>query len=303
MSNRSWIAVDWGTSNLRAWHVSATGAILDQAQSDQGMATLEQAGFETALLALITDWLPKDQVTSVIACGMVGARQGWIEAPYVAAPCPPPGMAQSVVAPVRDPRISLQILPGVMQNAPPDVMRGEETQIAGFLATEPQFDGVLCMPGTHTKWVRISAGEIVSFQTFMSGEMFAILSQHSVLKHSVGTGWDRDAFAQAVSDGIARPQALAARLFALRAAGLLSGMSPDTARASLSGYLIGLELAGSRPYWLGQDVVVVGKTGLADNYAQALIDQGATARMIDADGITLAGLGRAHAADQQEADI
>ena len=94
---------------------------------------------------------------------------------------------------------------------------------------------------------------------------------------------------------------MAARLFALRAAGLLSGMSPDTARASLSGYLIGLELAGSRPYWLGQDVVVVGRTGLSANYAQALSAEGATARMIDADGITLAGLGRAYAAHQQEA--
>ena len=135
----------------------------------------------------------------VIACGMVGARQGWIEAPYSQVPCAPVGL--SMIKPVvEDTRLDVSILPGLSQTDPADVMRGEETQIAGYLAENPGFDGVLCLPGTHTKWAHISAGEVVSFRTFMTGELFALVSSQSVLRHSVGAGWDGPAYRSAVSD-------------------------------------------------------------------------------------------------------
>ncbi|MBA3324517.1 MAG: 2-dehydro-3-deoxygalactonokinase, partial [Rhodobacteraceae bacterium] len=259
-----WIAVDWGTSNLRAWAI-AGDAPTAEALSPDGMATLARDGFEPALLALVEPWLAPDRPTDVIACGMVGARQGWVEAPYAAVPCPPPrAFARPQVA---DPRLRVHVLPGLRQDAPPDVIRGEETKIAGLLAAEPRFDGVACSPGTHTKWAHVSAGEIVSFASFMTGEIFALLSTESVLRHSVAEdGWSTPDFADAVEEMLAHPERLATRLFGIRAAGLLAGLAPERARARLSGLLIGAELAGARPYWLGRDVVLIGTPALNDAY-------------------------------------
>jgi 2-dehydro-3-deoxygalactonokinase len=194
----------------------------------------------------------------VLACGMVGSRQGWAEAPYVAVPARPATLSPVPVA-TKDSRLRVSILPGLKQAVPPDVMRGEETQIAGFLAAAPGFDGVLCLPGTHAKWVQISAEEVVSFRTFMTGELFELLSTQSVLRHSIaGAGADPDAFREAVSDTLSRPETLAQRLFSIRAGQLLDGTSGEVGRARLSGALIGAELAAAKPYWLGQEVVVAG---------------------------------------------
>lgn len=290
-----WIAVDWGTSNLRAWVIGADGAVIANAGSDKGMGTLDSDGFEPALRKLIGAYLPESGCVPVIACGMVGAKQGWIEAPYVAAPCAAPGPAQAVRPETADPRIDVCILPGVKQASPPDVMRGEETQIAGYLRENPDFDGVLCLPGTHTKWVHVSAKEIVSFRTFMTGELFALLSGHSVLRHSVsGDGWDDDAFLTAVDDTMSSPQRLGARLFSLRAASLLEGTEAATSRAQLSGLLLGLEIAGARDYWLGRDIVLIGAPKLSALYRAALEAQGAAVRETDGAEIALAGLRSAY---------
>ncbi len=256
------------------------------------MSALSRDGFEPALLDLIEPWLGRDRI-SVVACGMVGSRQGWAEATYVSVPCPP--LSSRTTRPAtKDSRLSVVLLPGLKQDAPADVMRGEETQIAGHLARNPGFDGVVCLPGTHTKWAQVSAGEVVSFRTFMTGEMFALLSKQSVLRHTVGDGWDDDAFAGAVSDALSRPEANAARLFSLRAEGLLKGLAPGAARARLSGLLIGAELAAARPYWLGQPIAIIGNAGFSQHYAEALAAQGATASVADATEATLAGLTAAY---------
>jgi 2-dehydro-3-deoxygalactonokinase len=170
-------------------------------------------------------------------------------------------------------------------------MRGEETQIAGVLARTPGFDGIVCLPGTHTKWVHLSAAEVVSFRTFMTGEIYALLKDRSVLRHAMpGEGWDDAAFEVAVQDAMARPAAVGAELFAIRAASLLAGMRADAARARLSGLLIGIELAAARPYWLGQDVRIIGETGIASAYFRALRAQGVAARALPADEMTRSGL-------------
>jgi len=288
--NAQWIAIDWGTTNLRAYAMGRDG-VLAQAVSDDGMGRLDRDGFEPALLRLVGPWLRDGQVTEVVACGMVGSRQGWHEAPYRAVPCTPLDPAAQVVAPTRDARIRVRLVPGLKQASPPDVMRGEETQIAGALALMPGFDGVVCLPGTHCKWAHVSAGEVVSFQTFLTGEMFALLSQASVLRHGMqGDGWDDAAFDQGVSDALSRPERVAARLFGIRAEGLLSGLSAGAAKARLSGLLIGMELAGARPYWLGQAVAIVGSEGISASYARALKGLGVEARLVKGGEAVLAGL-------------
>jgi 2-dehydro-3-deoxygalactonokinase len=287
-----WIAVDWGTTNLRAWAMGP-GGILDTAASDDGMGRLTRDQFEPALLKLISPWLASG-ITPVFAAGMVGARQGWHEAPYRAVPCAPLDPAELVPVPVDDQRMTVRIAPGLSQVSPADVMRGEETQIAGALTLHPGFDGTFCLPGTHSKWAQVSAGEVVSFQTFMTGELFSLLSTQSVLRHGMAEpGTDDAAFDQGLADGLARPERLAALMFRLRAEGLLQGLTPQAARSRLSGLLIGAELAAARPYWLGTRVMLVGAPALCALYARALSLQGLTAATLSVESCTLAGLAQA----------
>jgi 2-dehydro-3-deoxygalactonokinase len=285
-----WLAVDWGTSHLRVWGMSKGGTVQARKTGDAGMGSLTRDGFEPALLDLAGDMLGAGK-TPVIVCGMAGSRQGWAEADYVATPCTPPGIDRATLVSTNDPRLSVHILPGVKQINPADVMRGEETQIAGFLALNPKFDGVICLPGTHSKWVHISAGEIVSFRTFMTGEMFAWLATQSILRHSVADhGWDAEAFARAVADTLSRPADMAAKLFSLRAEGLLNDLDPKAARARLSGLVIGAELAAARPYWLGQHVALIGEDSVCKPYADALSAQGLPVERTDTERMTLEGL-------------
>ena len=293
MSELDWIAADWGTSHLRVWGMKGTHAITN-AQSDRGMVTLSPPQYEHALLELVHDWLPEGRTTLVVACGMLGSRQGWVEAPYRAVPCMPQG-ATLVQAPSSDPRLKVVVISGLKQTMPADVMRGEETQIAGHLTLNSGWDGVICLPGTHSKWVHISAGEVVSFQTFLTGEMFRMLADHSILRHGLA-GWEEGGFAQGVAQGLERPERLLSRLFSLRAEGLLHALAPETARARLSGLLIGAEIAAAKPYWLGQRVAVLGDRMLADLYARALESLSVPVTRHDVTDATLAGLGAARAA-------
>ena len=286
----AWIAVDWGTSNLRAYIMSANSEVLAQVNSTKGMGSLNSDQFELALIELISDYLCDDFITPVIACGMVGAKQGWKEAGYISVPAAPPKSTKLTQPNINDPRMAVYILPGMSQSVPADVMRGEETQISGYLDQNPNFNGSICLPGTHTKWVQISAGEVVSFRTFMTGELFNIISKHSVLRHSVGEGWDEEAFLESVTDGIMNANILTNMLFGLRASSLLEGLHPTTATAKLSGMLIGLELAGAKGFWLGNQVVIIGGNKIVDHYQAALTQQGVMPICANADEMVLVGL-------------
>ncbi|KFE36417.1 2-dehydro-3-deoxygalactonokinase [Thioclava atlantica] len=292
-----WIAVDWGTSQLRAFAMSGE-RVLAEASSDEGMGRLAPDAFEPALLRLIEPWLGSG-VTPVIACGMVGARQGWAEAPYRTVPCAPvaPGALMPVAA--RDPRLNVSILPGLCQADPADVMRGEETQIAGFLSLHPEFEGTLILPGTHSKHVRIAGGEVTGFATHMTGELFATLAQHTVLRHSVAEldGTAPEAFAEGLRMG--RAGEALSRLFGLRAEALLSGLSPEEARARLSGLLIGAELAQLPAS--GAAVAIIGAGALAARYREALALLGIAAAVHDGAELVRRGLIAARAAEEEEA--
>lgn len=262
--------------------------------SDQGMGQLNPDQFEPVLLDLLGPILTETPLV-VICCGMAGSRQGWAEAPYAATPCAPPGMKTATHVQTRDPRLKVCILPGIKQVSPADVMRGEETQIAGVIADRAGFDGVVCLPGTHTKWAHVSDGQVLSFSTFMTGEMFALLSGHSVLRHTVGRdGWHAEAFGEAVQHAVQHPDALTADLFSLRAQALLEGAAPEVARARLSGLLIGTELAAARRYWQSGEVAIVGENTLANAYASALKLQHKTPVLLNAELLTLSGLRAAY---------
>ena len=289
----SLIAADWGTSNLRVWGMDYQGNVINKITDGKGMSSLKPSEFEPHLIDLIGNWLPKEGNAKcpIIICGMAGAKTGWKEAAYLKAPCPPVNKEKIIQIETEDQRISVNIIPGIMQKSPPDVMRGEETQISGYLSKNPNFDGIICLPGTHTKWVHISAGEIVSFKTFMTGEIYQTLSKHSILKDSVKSNdFDFTAFLEAFEDIYSNPALISSKFFSLRAIDLLENTYTKFLKSKLSGYLIGSELAGAKSYWLGQNIVMIGNDDLCTLYEKALKKLGLNTTIENAEDITLNGL-------------
>ena len=293
LSDITLIAADWGTSNLRIWGINHQGHVINTINNGKGMAALIPSEFEPYLISLIESWLPKEGNAKcpIIICGMAGAKTGWKEAAYLKAPCPPINKKKIIQVETDDQRISVSIVPGIMQTSPPDVMRGEETQIAGYLSKNPDFDGIICLPGTHTKWVHISANEIVSFKTFMTGDIFLSLSERSILKNSVQSNdFDSTSFLEAFEDTYSNPALLSSKLFGLRAADLLENTSTKFLKSKLSGYLIGCELAGAKSYWLGQNIILIGNNYLCILYQKALKKLGLNATIENTQTVTLNGL-------------
>lgn len=293
-----WIAVDWGTTHLRAYAIAADGAVLARADGP-GTGSLAATGgdFEAVLLTACEGWLGQG-VTLAVMCGMVGSRQGWAEAGYRSVPASLDTLGDQLTqVPVRDDRLSAFIVPGLSQNDPFDVMRGEETQLAGWVNAHAQpADSAMriCLPGTHSKWVQLDGRQVRHFSTAMTGELFDLLGHRSILAHSLtGEGFDAEAFGDAVRTAHERPACLTEALFSVRAEGLLIGPDPARARARLSGLLIGAELAGAR-LEAGERVVLIGATRLCARYAQALSVLGHDAVIADGEAMVLAGLTAIH---------
>lgn len=287
----TWIAVDWGTSRLRAWAMSDRDAVLAAGESDRGMGRLSPPEFEGALLEIISPWLARGKRTEILVCGMAGARQGWHEAPYRNVPCEPVEPGSLVSVDTRDERLDVRIVPGLSQAEPPDVMRGEETQLAGLLLAVPGFEGTVCLPGTHSKWVTIGSGKVERFCTFLTGELFALLAEHSILRHTVsGDGWDENDFAVAVREAAADPASVPGALFALRAGPLLGSAPTGNLRSRLSGLLIGAEIAAVGGDLDQREIHIVGNGSVAASYATALDALGYKTVSHDAAELTRAGL-------------
>jgi 2-dehydro-3-deoxygalactonokinase len=295
-----WVAVDWGTSNVRAWGITSENEVAFTAASDKGMSRLARDAFPAALDDLIGTHVTGP--LEVVICGMAGARQGWLEAPYLETPANLNELSRGAVRPQgADLRLAPRILPGVCQRADgrEDVMRGEETQLLGLLHLHAGFSGAAVLPGTHSKWVEIRDGHIVRFETAMTGELYELLARHSVLRHSLVGDLDGPARDQGIAEGLeaglANPELLTSRVFRARSAALLSGKGADWCSGYLSGLLIGSEVAGHRD-WLGDGAVpLIGSAHLSRLYAAALERIGRQSFAIDAADATIAGLKEARA--------
>ena len=290
-----WIAADWGTTHMRAWAIGEEDKVLAFRESNEGMKDLQQNEFEPVLLRLIESWLDNTKITTVMACGMVGAKQGWVETPYLKTPCVPIDNNQLTTANTLDKRIIVHLVPGVMQNHPADIMRGEETQIAGFINKNQDFNGVVCLPGTHSKWVNINEGQITSFKTFMTGELFGVITNHTLIRHSTSIkGWIQESFEDGIHEGFNNPGLIASNLFSLRAESIVNNMGPDQARSTLSGLLLGVELNGAQIYWKNNDVTLIGSELLSNNYNQGLKVLGGQSQSFSLEAATLSGLSSAY---------
>jgi len=290
----AFVAVDWGTSSFRGWLMSADGTPLAETRSGEGMQRCASTGFEPVLRAHMAT-LGASDTLPVLICGMAGARQGWAEAPYLHTPAPLHALHEGAI---RIPATGdIRILPGVAHaNAQhPDVMRGEETQLLGV--TERDFSGLVCIPGTHSKWVEIDAGSVVAFSTFMTGELFAILSKNSLLAHAVDAGSpavDSTAFRAGLAEASAEPAQFTTALFRIRAAQLL-GFEPRADGASrLSGLLIGMEIAAAlRRHGTGAPLRLIASGSLGRLYETALADAGFRVTVLDAEHASRLGLCKA----------
>jgi 2-dehydro-3-deoxygalactonokinase len=295
-SETSWIAVDWGTSNLRAWGIARDGSTTFSASSENGMGRLEREQYPAALSEVITGAGDGIETFDVLIAGMAGARQGWLEAPYLDAPADLRGLPAGAVSPAMPNGSRVRILPGVCQKSPgaENVMRGEETQLLGLSQLIPGFSGVVCMPGTHSKWAVLDGVRLENFATAMTGELYEVLRQHSVLRHSLngnleGPGRD-EGFREGLEAGLSHPDLLTGNLFTVRAASLLSGKEPDWCGGYLSGLLIGSEVGG-RKEWIGtQEVPLIGSPALCALYTRAIEQLGGSARTMDASEAILTGL-------------
>ena len=293
----NWIAVDWGSTQLRAYAMDHNNELMQEKVSADGMGGLTPKAFEPTLLALIDNWLPlsTQNPITIIACGMVGARQGWQEAPYLQAPCYPTSTQEMISVETNDQRISVKILAGVCQMNPADIMRGEETQIAGLMRNDPTANGTICLPGTHSKWVSLKDGKIQQFATYMTGEVFSLLSDQSMLRHTVGSDdWNEAAFLEGVTSSVENPQDLLSNCFRLRAQDLLHELPAASARSTLSGLIIGAELAGAKQYWQGQTVDLIGELKLSFLYSSALKSLGIPSHVYNPKTLTLYGLAKAY---------
>lgn len=297
-----WIAVDWGTSNLRAWGIDAAGEIAFSRSSDQGMGKLTPDAYPGVLKTLLGDAIDIAAPTDVLICGMAGARQGWLEAPYLDAPADLSRLAAAGVSPeVPDSGLQATILPGVCLRTAgsEDVMRGEETQLLGLSTLAGGFDGLVVMPGTHSKWALLQGGRLTRFSTAMTGELFEVLATHSVLRHSLQGERDGEengaGFDAGLAQGLDSPERLTATLFKVRAGALLSGRSSAFCAGFLSGLLIGAEIGGQRDWLGGAEVPLVGSPKLCALYARGFAALGAKSRLVDATDATLSGLKAARA--------
>ena len=291
----AFVVVDWGTSSFRGWLMS-NGEVLAQSRSGEGMLHCAGgAGFAPALRDHLAR-LDAPEGAPVLICGMAGARQGWVEAPYLKVPTRLDALHEGAIR--VDAAGDIRILPGIAQAQAdqPDVMRGEETQLLGV--TEPDFTGLVCIPGTHSKWVRIEDGRIVEFSTYMTGELFSVIRQHTILAHAVDTtgppAIDSVPFRAGLSTALAEPTALTASLFRLRAAQLLAFEQRADGAARLSGLLIGTELADAvRRYGPSRSVRLIAAGALGRLYEAALTAQRVEVTSVDAEQASRLGLAKA----------
>ncbi|HZI84189.1 MAG TPA: 2-dehydro-3-deoxygalactonokinase [Casimicrobiaceae bacterium] len=279
----SLIAIDWGTSSARAYWLDAHGRIERAKSAPLGVQKVAAGDFPAALTALTAADAHHD--VPLLACGMIGSRQGWVEAPYRECPADEATIGAALTA---VPGTRLSIVPGLVcrdSSGIPDVMRGEETQIFGALAGgagDPI--RVVVLPGTHSKWALVGASRIETFATFLTGELYSVLLEHSILGRLAVSGDDAAAMEAGVRRSLAPDANLSHDLFSARTLRLTDKLAPGAVGDYLSGLLLGAELAAGQRWLqrqraLGECVHLIGDALLCERYRRAFAIAGVNATL------------------------
>ena len=290
MSARPLIAGDWGTSSLRGARLDATGRVVESRQFPRGIMTVAKGQFEAVFNERFGDWMQAPDALCLIS-GMAGSQQGWQEAPY----CPCPAGFEELAGALHWLEAKrIAIVPGLsclhsdgLPVPQHDVMRGEEIQIFGALALTGRRDATVVLPGTHSKWAQIEAGRVQGFRSFMTGEVFALLSQHSILSRTLQADapWHDGAFVHGVQLAQRTPSVLSS-IFATRTLALFGSLPAAQHPSFLSGLLIGEELRAMRD--AARSVLLIGSALLTERYALALNSLGVASQSLG-DEATWAG--------------
>jgi 2-dehydro-3-deoxygalactonokinase len=281
------ILVDWGTSRFRAWLVDRAGQRLAAVQADDGIANVTDGVFGPVLMRHCGAWLAAAPALPVLMAGMIGSRNGWRDVPYAACPAGPADLAPRLGVVTRPDGGSACIVPGLMGvfDGVADVMRGEETLTFGLDVT----DGLVVLPGTHSKWVKVEGGRIVRFATFMTGELYAAFRDHTILGRLAGEVVDTGGFGRGLA-AARRPGGLTHQAFAARADVLAGRMTAPEVAPFLSGLLIAQEVDAGRALFGAGATHLVADGLVADAYLQALLPS--APRLCDPADALVAGLRR-----------
>src|SRR5271156_6150676 len=270
------IAIDWGSSSFRAYLMSPNGEIVDDVASGDGIGSVAAGAYPATLKRLIVRWLEAHPSLPVVASGMVGSRHGWREAAYVKCPAGPREVAaQLTQVEAEGRRVHLAAgLSYVDEAARPDVMRGEETEIFGVADAGAR---LIVLPGSHSKWAKVDGDRVVAFKTFVTGELFASLRDHTVagaFARAAPAKGPGAAFALGVERGAAAASGrtrsgLLGLLFGARALPLMGKLDPDDSGEYLSGLLIGAEIGEARRLYPAEEPYVAGAEALVRRYLAA----------------------------------
>lgn len=308
MSAPAFIAGDWGTSNLRLHLCAADGRVIDGCTGPG--AAQSRGRFPEVFDGMVAPWRAEHGILPTVLCGMAGSAFGWREAPYLLCP----EELDSVGLTLTRPRADIAIVPGMRCSNPlgaPDVMRGEETQLLGALALDAALahgHHLICLPGTHTKWVALHDGVVLDFLTVPTGELFALLCQHSVLVRDPSTPIEHHAhdFTRGLAEATRHMEIpLLHRLFQSRSLRLDQQLSAEGAASWTSGLLIGTDVNGALPMFASHEaapVHVIGDARLCELYGNALERQGRRAQRIDGSAASLSGLARIHSTSLDHAE-
>ena len=290
------LAVDWGSSSLRAALIDGEGTVVDVRSTASGMLKVERSGFDVVFEAEFGDWMDVAGTRCLMA-GMVGSRQGWVEADYVPCPCGIDDFVarlRTVGPEASKRRRDIAIVPGAscVIDGVPDVLRGEEVKVLGVLELLGTDSAAVVSPGTHSKWMTIEDGRLASFSTAMTGEVYALFRRHSILARSMPPESDDALDAVAFDEGVRRALrscSLLQTAFGVRTRSLFDELPATSLASYLSGLVIGEELR-CRPLDAVGTVAVVGAPALTERYARALSLRGVAARVFD-EGAVWRGLG------------
>jgi 2-dehydro-3-deoxygalactonokinase len=284
------IGIDWGTTSFRAYRIGGGGQVLESRRAEAGILKISHGDFEGVFEREVAPWLRDQPHLPVIASGMITSRQGWVEVPYCPCPAGREEIARALLQHATTRGRIIQFVPGlsiVGSDGVPDVIRGEETQIIGEVGGAPGCR-LLLLPGTHSKWALVEDGRIVWFATFMTGELFGVLKEHSILgRLMAGDAHDARAFRRGVVYARGERGGLLKRLFSGRTLGLFGQLPAEAIASYLSGLLIGTEVGEALDCLeqapVEQEVTVIGSSDLTERYMTAIEGAGLRGRQAAAD--------------------
>lgn len=278
------IALDWGTTSFRAYRVAADGHVLDTIAAAEGILAVKDGAFEAALERHIGAW---DVALPVMAAGMITSRQGWIELPYLPCPASAADLARALHMHTTQSGRRIAFATGLSYRAPdgmPDVMRSEEVQVFGSLDLGVSH---FVTPGTHSKWIATEGDRLVRYSTYVTGEVFAALKEHTILGRLMTPGPDdEEAFAMGVRAALEDPAGFLHRIFSARSLGLFGELAPEAISSYLSGQVIGTEVAHAiRDNPREAEYAVLASPGIGGRYVKAIEIAGLKVRYGDPQAI------------------